>query len=31
LAAVLFLDCLDSVAASIVDDNSDKEEKHGAD
>jgi triphosphoribosyl-dephospho-CoA synthase len=31
LAAVLFLDCLDSAAASIVDDNSDKEEKHGAD
>ena len=30
LAAVLFLDCLDSAAASIVDDNSDKE-KHGAD
>ncbi len=31
LAAVLFLDCLDSAAASIVDENSDKEEKHGAD
>jgi triphosphoribosyl-dephospho-CoA synthase len=31
LAAVLFFDCLNSAAASIVDDNSDKEEKLGAD
>jgi triphosphoribosyl-dephospho-CoA synthase len=31
LAAVLFLDCLDSAAAGIAEDNSNKEDNHGTD